>query len=863
MNLKLRKLEHRMARHKQMKRCMLLLLTLLPACSVAGMRFNPAFLSGDTEAVADLSRFEKGMTYLPGSYEVEIWVNDSPLTSRKVTFKADEQNQLIPCFSLDELVTLGINKSALPEQAQAEGNNCLDLRIWFAEVQYTPELDAQRLKLTFPQAILKHEARGYIPPEEWDNGIPAILINYDFSGNSDRGDYASDSYYLNLRSGLNLGAWRFRDYSTWSRSGNSPGKIAHVSSTLQRVIIPFKSELTLGDTWSSSDVFDSVSIRGAKLESDENMLPDSQSGFAPTVRGIAKSNAQVTIKQNGYVIYQTYTPPGPFEINDLNPTSSAGDLEVTIKESDNSETVYTIPYAAVPILQREGHIKYSATAGKYRSNSYNQNSPNVFQGDLIWGLPWDITAYGGMQYSNNYRAIALGLGFNLGMFGATSFDLTQANSTLADGSKHQGQSYRFLYSKSLVQTGTAFQIIGYRYSTEGFYSLSDTTYKQMSGTVIDPDTLNEKDYVYNWNDFYNLRYNKRGKFQANISQPLGEYGSMYLAASQQTYWNTNNKDTLYQVGYNTSVHGIYLNIAYNYSKSLGSDADRILSVNVSLPISNWLSPAVDGRTATNSMTATYGYSQDNSGHVNQYAGVSGSLLEQHNLNYNVQQNFANQNNGENGSVGINYRGTYGSLNSGYSYDNNGNQQFNYGLSGALVIHENGLTLSQPLGETNILIKAPGANNVNVERGTGVKTDWRGYAVVPYATEYRRNNISLDPMSMSMHTELDATTMEVIPSKGALVRAEFNTHVGIRGLFNVHYRNKPVPFGATVSVPTEGTTQITGIVGDSGQVYLSGLPLQGIINIQWGESSYQQCRANYQLPESELDNAISYANLECR
>lgn len=43
-----------------------------------------------------------------------------------------------------------------------------------------------------------------------------------------------------------------------------------------------------------------------------------------------------------------------------------------------------------------------------------------------------------------------------------------------------------------MQTGTAFQIIGYRYSTEGFYSLSDTTYKQMSGTVIDPDTLNEK-----------------------------------------------------------------------------------------------------------------------------------------------------------------------------------------------------------------------------------------------------------------------------------------------------------------------------------------------------------------------------------
>src|SRR5699024_9802605 len=161
MNLKIRTLKHGMSRHKQMRRCMLLLLSLLPTCSVAGMRFNPAFLSGDTEAVADLSRFEKGMTYLPGSYEVEVWVNDSPLLSRTVTFKADDENQLIPCLSLADLLSLGINKNALPEQALAlSENSCLDLRIWFPDVHYMPELDAQRLKLTFPQAIIKRDARG-------------------------------------------------------------------------------------------------------------------------------------------------------------------------------------------------------------------------------------------------------------------------------------------------------------------------------------------------------------------------------------------------------------------------------------------------------------------------------------------------------------------------------------------------------------------------------------------------------------------------------------------------------------------------------------------------------------------------------
>ncbi|WCE54397.1 fimbria/pilus outer membrane usher protein [Escherichia coli] len=78
------------------------------------------------------------------------------------------------------------------------------------------------------------------------------------------------------------------------------------------------------------------------------------------------------------------------------------------------------------------------------------------------------------------------------------------------------------------------------------------------------------------------------------------------------------------------------------------------------------------------------YWSDIHGQVNQYTGVSGSLLEQHNLSYNIQHGFANQDNSSSGSVGVNYRGAYGSLNSAYSYDNEGNQQINYGISGVLL-----------------------------------------------------------------------------------------------------------------------------------------------------------------------------------
>ncbi|WP_142793458.1 fimbria/pilus outer membrane usher protein, partial [Klebsiella pneumoniae] len=75
----------------------------------------------------------------------------------------------------------------------------------------------------------------------------------------------------------------------------------NIRTYVQKAIIPLKSQLTIGDSFTENDIFDSVGFRGVKLASDDNMLPDSMRGFAPTVRGVANSNAQVTIRQNGYV----------------------------------------------------------------------------------------------------------------------------------------------------------------------------------------------------------------------------------------------------------------------------------------------------------------------------------------------------------------------------------------------------------------------------------------------------------------------------------------------------------------------------------------------------------------------------------
>ncbi|MEX8816194.1 fimbria/pilus outer membrane usher protein, partial [Salmonella enterica] len=166
---------------------------------------------------------------------------------------------------------------------------------------------------------------------------------------------------------------------------------------------------------------------------------------------------------------------GAFTINDLYPTAASGDLTVEVKESDGSINRYNVPYSAVPILQREGRLKYAATVAEYRSDSSQKEKVKFSQATLIWGLPHGFTLYGGTQLSSHYHALAIGSGANLGDWGAVSLDVTQATSTLADNNTYQGQSLRFLYAKSLAQSGTNLQLMGYRYSTSGFYTLDDTT----------------------------------------------------------------------------------------------------------------------------------------------------------------------------------------------------------------------------------------------------------------------------------------------------------------------------------------------------------------------------------------------------
>lgn len=813
--------------------------------------FSPSLLQiGNTPKTdVDLSVFSNQSTQAPpGEYRVDLFLNEKRIDTRILSFSLQKDAQgkttLQPCLSVADLTALGVDTAAFPAlNTQAK---CIDLARDIPHASAEFQFSHQQLKLSIPQIALKNQARGYVPPERWDNGVPALFSNYGFNGAQNRsrnGGQRDSSYFLSLRNGVNLGAWRLRNYSIWNRDNQNGTHFNAANTYLQRDIVQLKSQLTLGDSTTPSDIFNSLPFRGVQLASVDMMYPDSLQGYSPVVRGIARSNAQVTVRQNGQVIDQRYVPPGEFEITDLYGVSGSGDLNVTIAESDGSQQQLIVPFASLPVLQREGRLSHSVTAGQYRPNENNGVSADFFQATLIYGLPWGITVYGGTQLASRYHSLAAGFGKNMGNAGALSLDVTQGWSQLREAGQpeqnNQGQMWRLRYGKSFDATGTRLTLAGYQYASQGFATL-----QQALNNGVD-----------NASDFSNLSTRTRSRQELTIQQGLGALGgSLSLnLVSEQLRGNSGKRQSI-NLGYNGSVKGVSYSLNYSQNKNNAanntSSTDRVVALNLSVPFNLWSQPA----------WVSYGMSHSNNGQTTHTLGLNGSAANS-TLDWGITQGYTNQGQGESGNVSLAYRAPQAQLSTSFSHDSN-QQRLSYGAQGGVLVHAGGVTLSQPLNDTVVLVKAPGAGGVSVLNNAGVKTDRRGYAVVPYATPYRENTIALDPTTLADDVELMLTSKTVVPTQGAVVLADYQTKVGSRLMMTLlQAGGKPVPFGAQAAL--QGAAEVnSNIVGDGGQVYLTGMPESGVLHVQWGAQPDQQCTVNYRLPAPTAEPGVPMINGQC-
>ena len=155
-----------------------------------------------------------------------------------------------------------------------------------------------------------------------------------------------------------------------------------------------------------------------------------------------------------------------------------------------------------------------------------------------------------------------------------------------------------------------------------------------------------------------------------------------------------------------------------------------------------------------------------------------------------------------------------------------------------------------------VVHIPDGSDVSIQNGRGIKTDSFGNAIVPTLTAYRHNVISVNTQGRD-DLDIEAASVDVVPTKGAAVPVNFDARVGRRGLITLIYLGKPVPFGAIVTLDSA-----TAIVGDDGEVWLTGLQKSAAISVQWGEETGQQCKGTFTVPTESTANILK-STVNCR
>lgn len=791
--------------------------------------FNDAFVNRSGAKIIDLKRFSNGTNVLPGIYKVIVLVNTEKLTISNIEFRTGVNNAVDACIPENVIELISFKKEQIKFtqwEVLTDSKICTHIQDIVPEATQEFDSESQQLSLSIPQVYINKLPRGSVPPSMWDSGIPALMLGYNMNGyESKNSNYESKSVYASLNSGLNIGAWYFRHNGSWNWMQDQGGHYNVLNTYVQRDIPAILGRLAAGQLNTSGQLFDTLPISGAQVASDERMLPQSQRGYAPEIRGVAKTNAKVTVKQSGQTIYETTVSPGAFVISDLYPTGYGGNLDVSIEEADGSQQNFSIPYSSVSQLLRPGSSRYSLSVGKLRSDSVSDDP--VFT-EATWqrGLTNILTGYGGVQVNKDYQAVKIGaaLGFPIG---AVAFDVTESKAhLLPDRDNMSGQSYQISYSKLIKETNSNITLAAYRFSSSGYMDY-----------LTAMETLDD---LHHGDDDHQIQRQKN-RFTLNLSQGLKEgWGQLYISASVENYWNKGSAERQYQVGYSNSYKWLSYSLNISRSQDEWGKSQTSYFLNFSLPL--WESHDMGTYAPQLSMS----YNQNSSGSASEQAIISGSLGEQNQYTYSVSGTHDNAV-GTSGNVAGTYKSSLASLSATYSKGRDYHST-SVGMSGSLVVHSGGITLTPYTGDTFTLVEAKGAEGAAIPSYPGVTIDRFGYALFPSTTPYQLNDVVIDPKGISENAELENTSQKIVPRYGAVVKAKFDARQGRPILIQANFDGKTLPFGADV-FDDNGVS--VGVVSQGSLIYARVPNDKGSLNIKWGDEENEQCRVNYALtPETE-------------
>lgn len=790
------------------------------------IQFNTDILDISDRENIDLSRFSKGAYIMAGNYNLNVLINRQSLDVQPIDFFPPENDPggSVACISPELVEKVGFKEEFLTKLRWWHNNQCLDLNS-ISGLEAKGDLAISTLYFTIPQAYLKYSSPDWDPPERWDNGIPGLLLDYNLNGQaqSNRNGGGNEQHLSgNGVLGANLGVWRLRaDWQSYLSHQNGSSQSNQNTFDWSRYyayrsLPKLGARLALGEDYLQSNLFDSFRFTGLSLISDDNMLPPNLRGYAPEVSGIARTNAKITISQQGRVLYEAQVAAGPFRIQDLN-DSVIGKLDVKVEEKDGSVQQFQVETANIPYLTRPGTVRYKFFGGRPSNWEHNLHGPTFAASELSWGINNGWSMYGGILAADEYNALSFGLGRDLLAFGALSFDATQSRARFpAEKGTKSGGSYRLSYSKSFDEYNSQVTFAGYRFSEQEFMSMSE---------------------------FLDARYNglqngkSREMYTISVSKQFIDLGvSGYLNYDHQTYWDKPTSER-----YSMSLSRYFnLGLLRNVSTSLMVYRNKFQTTNDD---SVYLSVSVPWGTNAN---LSFNSSWDSASNSNTQRVGYYNRLDEHN---NYQLNAGISRSGESASAFYKHDGDVASLDTDISYQSGQYSSLGLTLQGGATITAQGAALhrSSGTGSTRLMLDTDGVGGVPVRvTGATTRTNMFGKAVVSDVNSYYRSQASIDLNNLPDNVEATRSVVQATLTEGAIGYRHFNVISGQKAMAVIRMADGSTPpFGAEIFNQRK---QQTGIMNENGNVYLSGIRNNEKMTVHWEGKS--QCEIAFPLVQND-------------
>ncbi|MBV7572910.1 fimbria/pilus outer membrane usher protein [Pseudomonas sp. PDM32] len=744
--------------------------------------------------------------FTTGRHPVTLTVNGQRRGRANVMFNRDGD----VCFDRALLEVANLSE---PAPLATTNGGCFDVLGTWPQTLIDQDPASLGLSLIVPTVAIRQAARDF---SGYQTGGIAGLLNYDVNSlYSLNGEQSSRYLAANTEVGFNAGDWivRSRQVQTWQ---DDVSRTSHLAAYAQRTFASHETVLQAGQINLYNPVLAGAQVTGVQVMTEEALQVEGQSAV---IEGIAHSQAQVEVRQNGALIHSTVVPAGPFSLNDVGRLNNRSDVEVTVTEEDGSERRFTVPAAILGIgLPAPG---YSLAAGQVRSTGDAQDgNPWVISGGWSGALDPRLLFSAGLTGAADYRAAGASLGFLPTTKTQIQTSLLNAQASGSNPAKGLQAdltfSHRFNDQWSL-NGGSSYRTFGYRELEEAVF---DSTYDSSKSRYRDQQSA-----ALAWS------HPGLGAFSAGISHSSsfdGQSSNRALAS-----WGTN-------------IGGVSVSVSAEWQVSGANRRDDSVYLNLSIPLG-------ESRRART-------WVRNSGGEYRSGVGLNERVNDQFGYRIGVEHDTRDKQ--VQSSAGVSLLPRYSQLDLSYTRSDAERSSYQAGARGAAVLHGGGVTLSPyPVRDTFALLSVGDMDSIKVSTPSGpVWTDWQGQAVVSQVAAYGRSAVEVETRSLPRNVDIHNGLAVISAGRGAVDNVEFGVTLTRRALLKATAENgAPLPRGAMVNT-ADG--EFVTLVQDGGLVFLPNVLDAGTLWIT--APGMDRCRLDFELP-AKADTQAYYetATAQCR